>query len=96
MTVVAVPDIPANRSEKENRHLVGETEHTQQRRRTRQFIDQPKLRSGLHPRADKRYELSRDEKLKVAVLHGAEARGHGRNCLPPFVGCRERELVTMP
>jgi len=66
------PDIPANRSEKENRHLVGESEHTQQRRRTRQFIDQPKLRSGLHPRADKRYELSRDEKLKVAVLHGAK------------------------
>ena len=71
----------------------------------RQLIDQPELRHVLHPGSDERYELSRNEELKIAVLHGAEARGNGRadrravtlqNILPPFVGCEDREQVTMP
>jgi hypothetical protein len=39
-----------------------------------QLINQPKLRHVLHPGADERYELSRNEELKIAVLHRAEAR----------------------
>ncbi len=105
MPVVAVPDVSANRGEEENRHLIGESEHTQQRRRTRQLIHQPQLCGGLHPCTDQRNELSRDEKLKITVLHGAEARRHCwldrgavtvQNILPPLVGCKRRELVTMP
>src|SRR6266446_9978571 len=56
--------------------------------------------------------MPRDEQLKVAMLHRAEARwnrrearGHGwadrcavtlQMSLPPLVGCNRRELVTMP
>jgi len=70
-----------------------------------QLIDQPKLSHILHPGSDQRNKLSRDEKLKITVLHGAEARGRGRadrcavalqNIFPPLVGCRRRELFTMP
>jgi hypothetical protein len=43
-----------------------------------QLINQPKLRHVLHPGADERYELSRNEELKIAVLHRAKARGTGR------------------
>src|SRR2546427_11756251 len=71
----------------------------------RQLIAQPELPRVLHPGSGGRYELSRNEELKIAVLHGAEARGNGRadrravtlqNILPPFVGCGDREQVTMP
>src|SRR5260370_24218302 len=105
LPVVAVPDVSPNRREEKNRHLAGESEDSQQRRGTRQLIYQPKLRGGLHPRADERNELAPDEQLKVPMLQGAEARGHGRadrgavtlqNILPPLVGCRDRELFTMP
>lgn len=70
-----------------------------------QLIDQPKLGHILHPGSDQRNELSRDEKLKITVLHCAKARGGGRadrcavtlqNIFPPLVGCRRRDLVTMP
>ena len=90
-----IPDVAANRGKKQHRHLARESKYPEQRRRTRQLVHQPKLRGSLHPRANQRNELSRDEQLKVAVLHGAKARGHGRvdRCavtfqiiLPPLVG----------
>src|SRR5579864_4110664 len=87
MPVVTVPHVPANRSQHQDRHLIGETENAQQRRRIRQPVHQPQLRRGLHPRADQRGELSREKQLEVAVLQSAEARGHERG-IPPSIGRR--------
>src|SRR5712692_8385807 len=105
MPFEAVPRITTERRKKQHWHLARKTENPEQRRRMSQLIDQPELRHVLHPCSDQRNELSRDEKLKITVLQGAEARGHGRadrgavtlqNVLPPLVGCRRSELVTMP
>ncbi len=74
LPVVVVADVAAKRRQKQHRHLARKAEDPEQRGGTRQLVDQPQLRGRLHPRADKRYELSRDEKLEVAVLHRAEAR----------------------
>ena len=79
MPVVAVADVPADRRQKKYRHLVRESKHSQQRRRSRQFVDQPELRGGLHPRANEGNELPRNEELKISVLQGAEARGQERD-----------------
>jgi len=71
--VVAVANVPANRGRKQHRHLVRKTKNSEQRGGTRQLVDQPELRRRLHPRAISENELSRDEQLKIAVLHRAES-----------------------
>src|ERR1700676_1355024 len=66
---------------------MGEAENAQQCRRMRQLINQPELRGRLHPRANQRNQLSYKEKLKVAMLQSAKARGHERE-IPPSIGRR--------
>ena len=76
MAVVAVAHVTADGSKQQDGDLVGEAEYAEERGGFRQAIDEPELRSGLHPRADEGYELPHKEELEIAVLQGAEARGH--------------------
>src|SRR5258708_31011870 len=104
MPLVVVADISAKRREKQHGYLARKSKDPQQRCRAGQLIDQPQLRSGLHPGSDERNKLSGDEELEVAVLHraearrkvGAKARGQCGNVVPPLVRCDKSELVTMP
>jgi hypothetical protein len=63
--------------------LVGKSENTEHGHRSRQSIDKPLLRRGLHPRTDQRNQLANDEELKVAVLEGTEPVGQNGNRKSP-------------
>src|SRR5207248_3738405 len=72
----ALPILSAERRKEQQWHLARKSKNAQQYGGMRQLVDQPLLRGRLHPRPDKRYKLSRDEELEVAMLQGAEARGN--------------------
>src|ERR1700691_1603176 len=67
MAIPAVCRHAANGSEQEHGYLPRETYDAQKERRSRQAINQPGLRNVLHPGADKRDQLSAEEKLEVAM-----------------------------
>ncbi len=83
MPVIAVAHVAAHPGQKEHGHLIGEAEDSEENGGTGQFIDEPLLRRGLHPRADQRNHLPGDEELKVPVLEGAEPRGQVENRVHP-------------
>jgi hypothetical protein len=94
VTVVPVTKIAAESGQEENWDLAGESEKAEQNRRLGQPLDEPELRSRLHPRANERDKLAREEELKVAVLEGAEAIGHEQN-VPTLDELRQSTTVTM-
>ena len=63
------------RREQKNGNLAHEAEHAEQHRRSRQPVNQPRLRDRLHPRADQRNNLSAEKKLEISMLQRAENRG---------------------
>ena len=65
--VVAIGRDPAQWGKKKYRDLTGKSHRPQQQRRTRQPIDQPRLRHALHPGADQRDQLAAEEELEVAM-----------------------------
>src|ERR1700730_6412052 len=94
MPVIAVTDVSAHRCKHKNWNLIRKSENTQQRRRIRQLVYQPKLRGRLHPRPDQRDELPREKKLKIAMSQCAKARGHEEQA-PSVVQCAQPEQITM-
>src|SRR5271155_995009 len=94
MPVIPVADVPADRSQHQNRNLVRESKHAQQRRRIRELIYEPKLRGRLHPCPDQRDHLPRNKQLKISMSQGAKPRGH-EQVAPSVVECTQHELITM-
>src|SRR5271168_4495651 len=94
MPVVPVADVPADRSQHQNRNLVRKSENAQQRRRIRKLIYEPKLRGRLHPCPDQRDHLPRNKQLEISMSQGAKPRGH-EQVAPLVVECTKQELITM-
>ena len=59
--------IPPDGRKQEDRNLAGKSHRAQLQSRTRQPVDEPRLRHGLHPGADQGNQLSAEKKLEVAM-----------------------------
>ena len=77
MAVEAVGPDAGYRSEQQNWHIGGETQHAQQGRRPGEFIDQPVHRNLLDPVTDQRNGLAGGEISEIAVAQRAQWGGHG-------------------
>ena len=92
MPVIAVPDVPAHRGQRQNRNLIGKSKYAQQGRRIRQLVHQPQLRRRLHPRSNQRDELPRDEQLKISMAQCAKARGHAEMSLQSWSAVNKNQV----
>src|SRR5436190_6210648 len=70
--VEPVDDDAGDQAEERERHELAERENPDRDRRVSQREDEPGLRDALHPRADVRNDLAREEQAIVAVLPDAE------------------------
>ena len=90
VAIVAVGDRSADGGQQEDRNLAGKPHKAQQDRRAGEAVDQPRLRHGLHPRADQRNELAAEEQPVVLMPKGPDHMGQSRRprgrlvteCLP--------------
>ena len=68
---IHIGDRASDRCKDEDGKLRGKTDDAEQRRRSGQTIDQPRLRNRLHPSADKGRELSHEKKAVISVAQRA-------------------------
>ena len=73
MAAVPVGHQAAHGREQKHGNLAGEIDRTQQRRRPGEPVHQPGLRHGLHPGADQRNDLPREEQPEVAMAQRADS-----------------------
>src|SRR5437588_2819258 len=89
LAIDAVGGDSSEGSKEEDGNLAGKANASQQQRRLRHAVDEPRLGNTLHPGAGQGDKLSAEEELEVAVTQGAEGCGPfwRRRCVfgTPFV-----------
>jgi CRISPR/Cas system endoribonuclease Cas6 (RAMP superfamily) len=74
VAAVAVGHDASRGRQQEHRNLGSKPGRAQQHRRSREPVNQPRLRHILHPGADEGDELAGKEEPEIAVLEGAQGR----------------------
>src|SRR2546428_12724352 len=87
MAADAVGQGAADRREQENGNLASEGDESEERRRLREPVHQPRLRDLLHPGAGERDELAAEEELVVVVTERSEEVIRFVNCQFLMVNC---------
>ena len=93
--VEPVGDDARERRDQQHRRLSHKRHETQQERRIRQPVNQPRLRDRLHPKADQRNRLARKEEPVIPVAKDARAARRFRLCRMTFA-THAQTMVRMP
>ena len=70
MAIMPVGNRPAYRRQQKDGNLPRESNRSQQQGRSREPVNQPRLRDHLHPGANQRDELAGKEQLEIAMTQG--------------------------
>ena len=89
LPVKTIGNDASNGCKQENRNLAGKTHSPKLQTRPGQPVDEPRLRHGLHPRADQGDQLSTEEKLEVTVPKRPSRR------LPPRRAAKGRRRASI-